>query len=213
MSHKSKQATPVKADVESSVEDISTNDTETVKAVLSKDVEPDELIIHESNSSITAPIKTKNTDDKPLKVEPVNNLKAPFTDVLEGFTLLIEDGKALKLSPKTQNHVFYQLAVKDEDNTLHIRMSGNEGGGLHSKLWVSINAITDLLDEQIDKTIKSTLLKPVFQGGSANNCGFMCAVLRSTKIGLLAQSDKSVFVHRLSSDYQVNKTKLLALAK
>jgi len=213
MSHKSKQATPVKADAEPSVEDILTSDTEALKTAMAKDAGTDELIIHTPNSSVIPPSKTENKDDEPLKEAPVDNLKAPLTDVLEGFTLLIEDGKALKLSPKTQNHVFYQLAVKDEDNTLHIRMSGNEGGGLHSKLWVSINAITDLLDEQVDKTIKSTLLKPVFKGGSANNCGFMCAVLRSTKIGLLTQSDKSVFVHRLSSDYQVNKAKLLALAK
>ena len=133
-------------------------------------------------------------------------------DYLEGFSLLIADGKALKLSPKTKNHVFFQLGVKDEDNTLHLRMSGNEGGGLHSKEWVALDAITTLLDSQINKPIKSTFLKPLFQGSSANNCGFMAAVLRHADISLLTQSEQSVFVHRLPDGYDANKTKLMSMA-
>lgn len=143
-------------------------------------------------------------------------LKKPevkVTDPTEGFTLLVDSGKALKLSPKTKNHVFFQLAKKDEDTKLYLRMSGNEGGGLHSKEWVSVDNILALLDEQKDKSIKSTLLKPIFNGGSANNCGFMAAVLRCAEIGLLTQSEKSVFVHRLHDEYDQNKEKLLGMAK
>ena len=109
--------------------------------------------------------------------------------------------------------MFYQLAIKDEDKSLHLRMSGNEGGGLHTKLWVSLDEVIAILDEQKGKAIKSTLLRPVFQGGSANNCGFMAAVLRSSQIGLLIQSEQSVFVHRLSSDYENNKATLFSMAK
>jgi len=231
MSYKSKKVTPVKSEATlttatqdelspvpeliTTPSDVDVIDAEAkaVKRDLIKNVETDESLTEASKSSEIASNQTDDGEDKPLKTTPVDNIKPLSFDILEGFTLLIESGKALKLSPKTQNHVFYQLAEKEDDKSLHIRMSGNEGGGLHSKLWVSINAITDLLDGQIDKTIKSTLLKPVFQGGSANNCGFMCAVLRSTEIGLLTQADKSVFVHRLSSDYQANKVKLLALVK
>lgn len=133
-------------------------------------------------------------------------------DPLEGFELLITDGKALKLSPNTKNHVLFQLGKKVEDNKLYLRMSGNEGGGLHSKEWVSIEDIVELLDEQEGKAIKSTILKPVFKGGSANNCGFMAAVLRCKQIDLLAQSENSVFTHRLSDNYQSAKEALLAMA-
>jgi len=232
MSYKSKKVTPVKNETTSTTatqvelsevpelpelittsSDADVIDAEAVKRDLTKDVESGEPLIEASSSKARVNGEIEKEADKPLKAAPVDNIKPLSSDILEGYALLIENGKALKLNPKTQNHVFYQLAVKDDDKTLHIRMSGNEGGGLHSKLWVSINAITDLLDEQVDKTIKSTLLKPVFQGGSANNCGFMCAVLRSTEIGLLTQADKSVFVHRLSDDYQANKAKLLALVK
>lgn len=134
-------------------------------------------------------------------------------DPTDGYRLLIKDGKALKLSPKTKNHVFFQLGQKQENQKLYLRMSGNEGGGLHSKEWIDIEAMFALLDEQKDKAIKSTLLKPLFKGGSANNCGFIAAVLRCDEVGLLTQSEKSVFVHRLSDDYDKNKEKLLGMVK
>lgn len=142
----------------------------------------------------------------------VNKDTLASSDILEGFTLLIADGKALKLSPKTQNHVFFQLGIKDDDNTLHLRMSGNEGGGLHSKEWVPLDAITEILDKEKDKSIKSTILKSIFNGKSANNCGFMSAVLRSPNIGLLTKSAQSVFVHCLTEEYDANKAKLFAMA-
>ena len=65
---------------------------------------------------------------------------------LIGLTLIIENGSALKLSPKTENHVFYQIAADDNESKLFIRLSGNEGGGLHSKEWIAVSSITDLLD-------------------------------------------------------------------
>ncbi|MCG3864484.1 MULTISPECIES: hypothetical protein [unclassified Photobacterium] len=129
---------------------------------------------------------------------------------LLGYSLIVENGKALKLSPKTQNHVFYQIATQD-DGSLHIRLNGNEGGGLHSKEWISVNAIIEVLDAMKDQPIKSTILKSVFKGGSTNNAAFLAAVLRSDEIGLLTQSEKSVFIHKLSADYEERKTTLLNL--
>ncbi|WP_305811690.1 hypothetical protein [Photobacterium leiognathi] len=130
---------------------------------------------------------------------------------LLGYTLIVENGKALKLSPKMQNHVFYQIAAQDDDESLHIRLSGNEGGGLHSKEWISVNAIIEVLDAMKDQPIKSTILKSVFIGSSTNNAAFLAAVLRSDEIGLLAQSEKSVFIHKLSADYEDRKTALFNL--
>ncbi|WP_318496164.1 hypothetical protein [Photobacterium leiognathi] len=130
---------------------------------------------------------------------------------LLGYSLIVENGKALKLSPKTQNHVFYQIATQDDDGSLHIRLSGNEGGGLHSKEWVAVNAIVEVLDAMKEQPIKSTILKSVFKGGSTNNAAFLAAVLRSDEIGLLTQSEKSVFIHKLSADYEERKTTLLNL--
>ncbi|YCO04053.1 hypothetical protein ACB087_10915 [Vibrio sp. VNB-15] len=125
------------------------------------------------------------------------------------FTNIVREGKAKKLSPKTENHVFYQIALHDEENELHIRMSGNEGGGLHSKEWILLKDITAVLDVQGDKPFKSSVMKCVFSGQSANNAGFMCGVCRG--LGLIIQSEKSVFLHVLAADYEQRRDELLSL--
>ncbi|MDF4613925.1 hypothetical protein P3434_22990 [Vibrio parahaemolyticus] len=128
---------------------------------------------------------------------------------VDHFTHIVREGKAKKLSPKTENHVFYQIALHDEENELHIRMSGNEGGGLHSKEWIPLKDITSVLDVQGDKPFKSSVMKCVFSGQSANNAGFMCGVCRG--LGLIIQSEKSVFLHVLATDYEQRRDELLSL--
>ena len=155
--------------------------------------------------------KTKSNDVKESTVENVigqEDVSTEVPNVESEMTILLEEGKALKLSPKTKNHVFYQLG-EDDGGKRHIRMSGNEGGGLHTKIWIELDAIFSLLDKQSDKPFKSTLLKPVFKSGSSNNCGFLAAILRSKEIGLMVQSEQSVFVHQLSENYNNNKQNLL----
>ncbi|MBG0760495.1 hypothetical protein BOO22_13815 [Vibrio cidicii] len=133
------------------------------------------------------------TDDKPV----------------DHFTNIVREGKAKKLSPKTENHVFYEIAIHDKENELYIRMSGNQGGGLHSKEWIPLKDITAVLDVQGDKPFKSSVLKCVFSGQSANNAGFMAACCRG--LGLIIQSEKSVFLHVLAPDYEQRRDELLSL--
>ncbi|EOX4959312.1 hypothetical protein ACFKIX_003923 [Vibrio alginolyticus] len=128
---------------------------------------------------------------------------------VDHFTNIVREGKAKKLSPKTENHVFYEIAIHDEENELHIRMSGNEGGGLHSKEWVPLKDITAVLDVQGDKPFKSSVMKCVFSGQSVNNAGFMCGVCRG--LGLIIQSEKSVFLHVLAPDYVTIREEILSL--
>ncbi len=128
---------------------------------------------------------------------------------VDHFTHIVREGKAKKLSPKTENHVFYQIALHDEENELHIRMSGNEGGGLHSKEWIPLKDITSVLDAQGDKPFKSSVMKCVFSGQSANNAGFMAACCRG--LGLIIQSEKSVFLHVLAPDYEQRRDAILSL--
>ncbi|HCH0798388.1 TPA: hypothetical protein NKO75_003811 [Vibrio parahaemolyticus] len=128
---------------------------------------------------------------------------------VDHFTHIVREGKAKKLSPKTENHVFYQIALHNKENELYIRMSGNEGGGLHSKEWIPLKDITAVLDVQGDKPFKSSVLKCVFSGQSANNAGFMAACCRG--LGLIIQSEKSVFLHVLAPDYVTIREEILSL--
>ena len=145
-------------------------------------------------------IITESTNESPTK--PKHN----------HFSNIVLSGKGKKLSPKTDNHVFFDLAKHDEDGELYLRLSGNEGGGLHSKEWVLLQPIIKILQEQGEKPFKSTVLKSVFTSSSANNSGFLAGILRSNDIGLITQSGKSVFLHVLAADYEEKKAKLLQLA-
>ncbi|MEZ9576486.1 MULTISPECIES: hypothetical protein [unclassified Vibrio] len=160
-----------------------------------------------------ADVVAENTETQTVDAERDASTELPKIEKhLIGYTVVVDNGKALKLSPKTQNHVFYQIAKLDADSTLHIRLSGNEGGGLHSKEWISVEAIVAVLDGMTGQPIKSTVLRSVFKGGSANNAAFLAAVMRSKEIGLLVKSDKSVFIHQLPDDYEDRKAALLNLA-
>ncbi|EPW4778048.1 hypothetical protein ACWLRU_003490 [Vibrio parahaemolyticus] len=128
---------------------------------------------------------------------------------VDHFTHIVREGKAKKLSPKTENHVFYEIAIHDEENELYIRMTGNQGSGLHSKEKIPLKDITAVLDVQGDKPFKSSVLKCVFSGQSANNAGFMAACCRG--LGLIIQSEKSVFLHVLAPDYEQRRDELLSL--
>ncbi|EPX6969628.1 hypothetical protein ACW0W9_004225 [Vibrio parahaemolyticus] len=82
----------------------------------------------------------------PEVVEGNEHVTVTDDQPVDHFTNIVREGKAKKLSPKTENHVFYEIAIHDEENELHIRMSGNEGGGLHSKEWIPLKDITAVLD-------------------------------------------------------------------
>ncbi|WP_186175782.1 hypothetical protein [Vibrio jasicida] len=155
----------------------------------------------------------RKTNQKEKVVQPEVlecNEQVTVTDdnPVDHFTNIVLEGKAKKLSPKTQNHVFYEIAIHDEEKELYIRMTGNQGGGLHSKEKILLKDITAVLDVQGDKPFKSSVMKCVFSGQSANNAGFMAACCRG--LGLIIQSEKSVFLHVLSEDYKQRRDELLS---
>lgn len=127
------------------------------------------------------------------------------------FANIVLNGKAKKLSPKTENRVFYELSVHDDLNTLYIRLASNEGGGLHSKEWIALDDIFVVLDSQKNKLFKSTVLKSVFKGGSANNVGFLAACLRD--MALTSPAENSVFLHLLAPEYEQRCKELGSLVK
>ncbi|CED61888.1 Putative uncharacterized protein [Moritella viscosa] len=153
---------------------------------------------------------TDTPTDKVVEDKPANDKQAE-PEKHDHFSNIVLSGKGKKLSPKTTNHVFFDVAEHDEEGELYIRLSGNEGGGLHSKEWINLSKLFAILDEQVEKPFKSTALKPAFKGASANNVGFLAGVLRADDIGLIAQSGTSVFLHVLADDYEEKKAKLLAL--
>ncbi|MQC28857.1 hypothetical protein [Vibrio parahaemolyticus] len=157
-------------------------------------------------------VRKSNQQQETVQPEIVEgNEQVTVTDdqPVDHFANIVREGKAKKLSPKTENHVFYEIAIHDEENELYIRMTGNQGSGLHSKEMIPLKDIIAVLDVQGDKLFKSSVLKCVFSGQSANNAGFMAACCRG--LGLIIQSEKSVFLHVLAPDYEQRRDELLSL--
>jgi len=172
-----------------------------------------------SRKETTTKTKPKNEAENPSTDKTAVSAQAKSTPkkvtttdkVIDTFTNIVLKGDGLKLSPKTKNRVFYEVAVNTEDKKLYLRLISNEGGGLHSKEWIKIEAVISILDKQGDRSFKSTIFKTVFKGLSANNAAFLAAALRAKDIELITPSETSVFLHALPSDYEERKARLLAL--
>ena len=119
----------------------------------------------------------------------------------DGYQILISTGQAEKISPKAGGTITWQLALSEADNQLYLRLLANGKGGLFSKDWISLPAVRDVLLVQPEEGFTSRVFKPLFKGASANNAGFLAAVLRSPEICLIEAHPEKVFTHVLYPDW------------
>ncbi|MCL5636002.1 hypothetical protein M5Y66_16135 [Enterobacter vonholyi] len=121
----------------------------------------------------------------------------------ESYKLLIESGQAEKISPKSSGMLTWQLAMSETDNELYLRLMANGSGGLFSKDWIALSKIESVLEVQPTTGFTSGVFRPLFKGASANNAGFLAAVLRSPDICLLEAHPEKLFTHVLYADWRV----------
>lgn len=124
---------------------------------------------------------------------------------------LIRQGSAPKLSPKSTDELTYEIGIHAESKQLHLRIASNGTGGYFSDEWILVETIEQCFDAAFSKetAFSSTRLRPVFlQGKSANNAGFLAAVLRQEK--LFSPHEKNCFQHLLTGDFGKWKKQLLA---
>jgi len=120
----------------------------------------------------------------------------------ESYKLLIESGQAEKISPKASGILTWQLAMSETDNELYLRLMANGSGGLFSKDWVPLSKIESVLEVQPTTGFTSGVFRSLFKGASANNAGFLAAVLRSPDICLLEAHPEKLFTHVLYADWR-----------
>ena len=107
---------------------------------------------------------------------------------------VIKSAKAPKISARASGLLHYDVGKNDEGRYA-LRITANDTGGLFSKHWLSLDDILALLDILKDAPFKSVALKALFVRGSANNHGFLAAILRAEKL-LVATEPNSPF-HRV----------------
>ena len=141
--------------------------------------------------------------------KPAKSKDKPDPDL--GFTFIVEKGEAQKLSAKSQGRIFYQIAKKDDENRLYVRIDSNEGGGLHSREWIPLDSVIELLSAQKGKDFSSPIFKAVVVGKSSNNVSFLAGILRSKDIALIQQSPEGIFLQRLVDNFDEQAKRILAL--
>lgn len=107
---------------------------------------------------------------------------------------VIKSAKAPKISARASGLLHYDVGKNDEGRYA-LRITTNDTGGLFSKHWLSLDDILALLDILKDAPFKSVALRALFVRGSANNHGFLAAILRAEKL-LVAAEPNSPF-HRV----------------
>lgn len=140
-----------------------------------------------------------------------NDEQAKAPDLDKNYkTLLV--GFAPKLSTKSTGRIGFELALNTEDKTRYLRLTENDSGGLFSKEWISLNSLFELIENQPeDKPFKSSILKPLFKGGSANNVSFLAAVCRCEDFALMLPTEKNLFLHVVNPLIINQKDRLLKL--
>lgn len=128
--------------------------------------------------------KTKTAAKKANPDVPADLPEAPPDPIEEVMT-----GECPSLSGAST--LTYAIGKHKTENTLHLRLISNTGGGLFCKDWVEAKAIDALLKSGTPLTSRAT--QSLLAGRSINSGGFLLAVLKH--LGLVNVSDVNTRHH------------------
>ncbi|MGL4602056.1 MAG: hypothetical protein ACRCVE_11400 [Plesiomonas sp.] len=153
-------------------------------------------------AKLKAPTKSSVTTATLLMTTDIEEKEEDLDIVTDSaFRILIPVGQAEKISPNASGVITWQLAILDNNNQLYLRLVSNGSGGLFSKDWISLDEIKRVLENQPNGGFTSSVFKTLFKGASANNAGFLAAVLRSPDICFIEQHHEKLFTHVLYPDW------------
>ncbi len=113
---------------------------------------------------------------------------------------LLRAGTAQKVGKQSTGAISYQIVADSARASLSIAIVGNATGGYFSREQVAIAKIESCLSHaEAGKPIASKAFKGAFVGRSANNAGFLAAVLRAE--GLLSPAAEAEIQHLIAGDW------------
>ena len=93
---------------------------------------------------------------------------------------IINRGDCPKLTTRGQGTLSYEFGVKDDE--LFIRISANSQGGTFSFEWIQLQTVEGLLENNNEKNFSAILFRKAFVSRSANNHGYLAAILKAVKV-------------------------------
>ena len=122
---------------------------------------------------------------------------------------LLNAGTAKKLGQYSDGILNYHVLADKERRGLLIAVTRNEGGGYFSRERVPFRTIVTCVEKyKAGVPFVSKVLKDVFISKSANNAGFLCAVLHA--LGLLAAAPAAKTQHVVTGDWRIWEKTMLA---
>jgi len=114
--------------------------------------------------------------------------------------LLIKKQSAAKTSMNAQGCISYGILRDEAATEVFISLLANDSAGFFSQEPVALSAIERCLEGITpDKPIPAKLFRMAFRSKSANNPGFLAAVLRAE--GLLVAAPEATHQHHLGGDW------------
>lgn len=102
---------------------------------------------------------------------------------------VVHAGECLSVSGRST--LDFEIGRHKEDGTLHLRIAGNSGKGMHCRDWASASAIQDIVLGEGELTAKS--FHDLHPGKSINTGGFVLAALK--ELGLIRSNEENTRVH------------------
>jgi hypothetical protein len=122
---------------------------------------------------------------------------------------LLNAGTAKKLGQHSTGILNYQVLADSDRRGVLIAVTKNESGGYFSRERVPFCAIVTCLEKyKAGVPFVSKVLKDVFVSKSANNAGFLCAVLHA--LGLLSAAPVAKTQHVVTGDWLLWEKTVLA---
>ncbi|ELN9400501.1 hypothetical protein RJ219_001863 [Enterobacter hormaechei] len=136
---------------------------------------------------------------------------APVTTAETEKDLCILIGEAEKINPHSTGLLYWEM-TDNLDGERGLRITTNDSGGLFSREWIALSAISGVLKTYAAGDFTSTVLRPLYTSASRNNAGFLAAILRSPDICLTEEGSGGAFSHRCYPDWEKRLEKLLTFS-
>ena len=116
---------------------------------------------------------------------------------------------AHKASLRATGDITYRVLCDEKRHELFIAIVSNDGGGYFSREMIPYAAVEKCLANFNDgQPLPSKVLRDAFVGKSANNAGFLAAILRAE--GLLAPVPDAAHKHQVIGDWAGRKVAMLS---
>ncbi|WP_371376822.1 hypothetical protein [Thalassotalea aquiviva] len=93
---------------------------------------------------------------------------------------IIKQADCGKVSQPDTPTLTYNIGYVPDDESFHIRVITNTGGGFFSVEWISLDDILSCVENR--ETFNANIFASLFKSKSANNSGFLAAALKAEKL-------------------------------